>query len=68
MECRAICSQNPDIAWMGGLTPAWIFLKDLSTCTVGALKLKGDHLSLKSDISPQKCCLFPRKDHSTTSI
>ena len=29
-----------------GLTPAWIFLKDLSTKA-----LKGDHLSQKSDIS-----------------
>ena len=40
------------------------FLKDLSTCT----KSEGDHLSPKSDISPQKCSLFTRKDHSTTPI
>ena len=30
--------------------------------------LKCDNLSPKSDISPQKCSLFPRKDHSTTYI
>ena len=30
MGCRTILSQNPGIAWMGGgLTLAWIFLKDL---------------------------------------
>ena len=49
----------------GSLTHAWIFLKDLSTYTEA---LKCDHLSPKSDISPQKCSLFPRIDHSTTSI
>ena len=30
--------------------------------------LKGDHLSPKSDISPQKCSLFTKIDHWATSI
>ena len=38
----------------GGLTLAWIFFKDFPH----ALR------ALKSDISPQKCSLFPRKYHS----
>ena len=32
-------------------------------CPHALRALKGDHLSPKSDISPQKCSLFPRKDH-----
>ena len=35
-DYRSRCSQNAGIAWMGGgLTLAWIFVKDLSTCTEG---------------------------------
>ena len=37
-------------------------------CPHALRALKGAHLSPKSDNSPQKCSLFPRKDYSTTSI
>ena len=40
----------------------------LRICQHALRALKGDYSSPKSDISPQKCSLFPRKDHSTTSI
>ena len=39
MGWSTISSQNTGIAWMGGgLILAWIFLKDLSTCTEGPQK------------------------------
>ena len=49
------CGKMKETRWRGDLSHA---LRDL----------KGDHFSPKSDISPQKCSLLPRKDHSTTSI
>ena len=51
--------------WGGVLTPAWNFWR---ICPHALRALKGDHFkSPTSDISPQKCSLIPRIDHSTTS-
>ena len=50
----------------GGVWPLLGFFRRI--CPHALRALKGDHLSPKGDISPQKCSLFPRIDHSTTSI
>ena len=61
--CRTILSQNPGIAWMG--EEVWPLPRFFWRICPHALRaLKCGHLSPKSDISLQKCSLFPRKDHS----
>ena len=64
-ECYTIRSQNTGIAWMGrgDMTPAWIFLKDFSTCTEGPQRWS---FITKKWYFPTK--VFPRIDHSTKSI
>ena len=51
---RVQSSQNTGIAWTGGLTHAWIFLKDLSTCTEGRVFHKKTLFSKKKESIPPR--------------